>query len=191
MNIWEIDKLLLFIAFVIPGFISIRAYEMFFPGNSEDSSKKLIDAITYSCVNYGFLWPLIYWVEYIELSGIIYGAFYSFVLFFAPILWVSLWKRLRETQYVQKRLPHPANKAWDFVFSQRKCYWVIVTLNDGSKLAGKYGSNSFVTSSPYQEQIYLEESWELNSDGGFERPHEQTSGILIIADDISYLEFFE
>ncbi|EKO4006960.1 DUF6338 family protein [Vibrio fluvialis] len=191
MSIWEVDKLVLFIAFVIPGFISIRAYELFFPGNNEDSSKKLIDAITYSCVNYALLFPLIYWVENAQENIIIQVCFYSLVLFFAPVLWVYIWKRIRETQYVQDRLPHPANRPWDYVFSQRKPYWIIVTLKDGTKLAGKYGGKSFVSSCPNKEQIYLEQSWELNAEGGFERAHEQSSGVLIITDEISYLELFE
>jgi hypothetical protein len=31
MNIWEVDKLIIFIAFVIPGFISIKVYDLFVP----------------------------------------------------------------------------------------------------------------------------------------------------------------
>lgn len=191
MNIWEVDKLFLFIAFVIPGFISIRAYELFFPGNNEESSKKLIDAVTYSCINYALLFPLIYWVEQAQVSTVFQGVFYSWVLFFAPVLWVYIWKLIRQTQYVQDRLPHPVNRPWDYVFSQRKSYWIIVTLKDGTKLGGMYGGNSFVSSSPCKEQIYLEQSWELNDDGGFERAHEQSGGILVITDEINYLELFE
>ena len=191
VNIWEADKLLIFIAFVIPGFISIRSYELFFPGKNEESSKKIIDAITYSCVNYALLWPLIFWVESHDCNAIVYGAFYLLVLFFAPILWVYIWKTIRQTQYVQERLPHPENRPWDFVFSQRKSYWIIVTLKDGTQLAGRYDEKSFVSSSPNKEQIYLEESWELNDEGGFERAHEQSSGVLIVTDEISYLELFE
>lgn len=60
MNIWEADKLLLFIAFVIPGFISLKVYELLNPGIQKESSKQIIDAVTYSCVNYAILfWPIL------------------------------------------------------------------------------------------------------------------------------------
>lgn len=38
MDIWEVDKLILFIAFVIPGFIALKMYELIFPGEEKDSS---------------------------------------------------------------------------------------------------------------------------------------------------------
>jgi len=38
MEIWEIDKLVLFIAFVIPGFISIKCYQLLFPGTEKSAS---------------------------------------------------------------------------------------------------------------------------------------------------------
>lgn len=68
MPIWEIDKLLLFILFVIPGFISIKIYELLFPGQDKDSSKQIIDAVTYSCINYAILGWLIYSVETSKLN---------------------------------------------------------------------------------------------------------------------------
>ncbi|EHQ4639005.1 hypothetical protein U9F30_002746 [Salmonella enterica] len=66
----------------------------------------------------------------------------------------------------------------------------MVTLKDGKKIAGKYGANSFASSAPEPEQIYLEEHWVLNDDGGLERPRVSTLGILILSKDIEHLEFF-
>lgn len=193
MNIWELDKLFLFIAFVIPGFISIKAFELFFPSELTESSKKIVDAITYSCINYALLLLPIYWVESSCLSRIhpsLYIMFYVAVLFLAPLLWACIWKKLRESEFFQKNAPHPTQKPWDYVFSQRELYWVIVYLNDGTKIAGKYGTNSFSSSSPSHEQIYLEESWELNKDGGFERKHNETAGVIIVTSEISHVELF-
>jgi hypothetical protein len=194
LNIWEIDKLLLFIAFVIPGFISIKAFELFYPAQVKDGSKKIVDAITYSCVNYALLLLPIYWVESSELRTIspsLYVFFYVAVLFFAPLFWAFIWKKLRESQIFQNNAPHPTEKPWDYIFSQRKSYWVIVTLKDDVKIAGKYSSKSFASHAPSQEQIYLEESWELNSDGGFDRPHNESEGVIVLSSEISYIEFFK
>ena len=78
----------------------------------------------------------------------------------------------------------------DYVFSQRKPYWVIVTLKDGKKIAGRYDAASFASSIPHPEQLFLQENWELNSDGGFERARVETAGIIILATDIETVELF-
>ena len=193
MDIFEQDKLLLFIAFVIPGFISLKAYELLFPSQNTESSKQLIEAITYSCINYALLFWLIIFVESNNTKNthsFIYYLFYVFVLFIAPILWVVLWKKIRTSEFFQNNAPHPTQKPWDYVFNQREPYWVIVTLKDGTKIAGSYDSNSFSSNSPAEEQLYLEETWVLNDDGGFERPRESTKGVIILSSEMAHVELF-
>ena len=101
-----------------------------------------------------------------------------------------IWKKIRTSGSFQKNAPHPIQKPWDFVFSKRIPYWVIVTLKDDSKIAGSYDSKSFSSSAPAEEQLYLEETWVLNCDGGFERPRVNTKGILILASEMVSVEFF-
>lgn len=193
MKVWEVDKLFLFIAFVIPGFISIKVYELLFPTQQKDSSKQLIDAITYSCINYSLLlWPILE-VESSSLSQAhpsMYRIFYVMVMFVFPIIWVLIWKWVRTRSIFQKNAPHPTEKPWDYVFAKRKWFWVIVTLKEGDKIAGKYASASFASSAPAPEQIYLEECWVLNEDEGFERSRTNSAGIIILSDEISTIELF-
>src|SRR5690554_8094132 len=88
MDIWEIDKLALFLAFVIPGFISIKAYQLAFPGTERATSDQLVDAIAYSSINYALLIFPIISVESGTLRDecrTLYYLFYIFVLFIAPI----------------------------------------------------------------------------------------------------------
>ena len=194
MNIWEADKLILFIAFVIPGFISIKVYELLIPSQDKDSSRQVLDAITYSCINYGILIIPIMWAESSSFNQNhpgVYKLFYFFVLFVFPIIWVLLWKRIRSWDVFQDSVPHPTRKPWDYVFSKRKWYWVIVTLKNGEKIAGKYANQSFSSSAPADEQIYLEEAWVLNEDGGFDRPRSNTEGIIVVSNEISTVELFE
>ena len=191
MNIWELDKLYLFILFVVPGFIALKTYELCFPNIQKDSSKQLIDAVTYSCVNYAFMFLFIRWVEMSELKTQhpnLYVLFYFFVIFISPILLVLSWRKVRSTNLVQSKAPHPTGKPWDYVFSQREPYWVKVTLKDGQTLGGLYSSKSFASSNPEPEQIYLEQTWVLNEDGSFERAKNDTAGILILSAEISHVE---
>ena len=69
MDIWSADKLILFIAFVIPGFLSIKFYQLVFPGTIRSATDQLIDAIAYSCINYALLFWAIVYVEDQELRA--------------------------------------------------------------------------------------------------------------------------
>ena len=93
MSIWAVDKLQLFIMFVIPGFISIKTYELLYPSQIRDSSKQVIDAITYSCVNYALLYWLIISLEgqtgadsFKLVHPNLYILFYIFVLLIFPVI---------------------------------------------------------------------------------------------------------
>ena len=91
MDIWDENKILIFIAFVVPGFIAIKFYELLYPSRFADSSKQIIDAISFSCLNYAFLIFPIYLVESHGISysnPVLYAFFWTFVLFVAPVLWV-------------------------------------------------------------------------------------------------------
>ena len=192
-DIWQPDKLALLICFVIPGFITLKVYELLVPSTPRESSKQLIDAVAYSCINYALLFAPIYVVETHSVRAnhpVLYAIFYAVVLLVAPATWPWLWKKWRLTESALKRLPHPTEKPWDHVFNQRKHYWIIATLRDGTKIGGRYADSSFVSCTPAQEQIYLEEVWELNGDGGFERCRAKTCGMIIMGSDLLTLELF-
>ncbi|MBN1378323.1 MAG: hypothetical protein JXA04_03725 [Gammaproteobacteria bacterium] len=191
MDIWEIDKLVLFLAFVVPGFISIKVYQLAFPGTERATSDQLIDAIAYSSINYAIL---IFPIVFVEKSNLkvdcstLYYLFYVFVLFLAPIVWVLLWKYLRTRDFFQRNAPHPTAKPWDYVFAQRKPYWIKVVLKDGTTIGGRYGEKSFASSAPAPEQLYLEETWVLDKDGAFVRVKNESAGVIILSSEISYIE---
>lgn len=193
MDIWDANKLLLFIGFVIPGFVTLKTYELLLPAASKESAQQLIDAVAYSCINYALLlWPIaaVETTQFYSAHPRLYVAFYVFALLVAPVLWAVAFKLFRTTTIAQKILPHPLGKPWDYVFGQRKPYWIILTLKDGKQIAGRYDDSSFASSAPAPEQIYLEEAWVQNAEGGFERPRADTAGIMVLGLDVVTVEFF-
>lgn len=193
MDIWEVNKLALVIAFVIPGFLSLKTYALFGLQAPRDSTQQLIDAIAYSSINYALLlWPILEveaanWIHTYPSS---YFGFYAFVILVAPVMWALIWRGFRSTQILQRFLPHPTDKPWDYVFRKRLPYWIIATLKDGRQVAGRFGSESFATAAPSSEQLYLEEAWVLNDVGGFERPRIDTAGILVLGSEVATVELF-
>ncbi|ENV3745351.1 MAG TPA: hypothetical protein DEF87_16855 [Enterobacter asburiae] len=193
MDIWDTNKLVIFIAFVIPGFLSMKLYSVLHPNVQLDTSKTVIEVVTYSCINYAIWLIPIYLFEKSQYGAthlITYMLFYLCVLFVSPIILTLLFVWMRSWKWLCNLLPHPTGRAWDYYFGLRMSSWVIVTLKDGNKIAGKYSADSFSSSSPNPEQLYLEENWVINADGGFERARTDTLGILILSKDIEHIEFF-
>ena len=191
MNIWELDKLTIFIIFVIPGFISLKTYETLNPFQSKDSSQQVIDAITYSSINYAVLLVPLYYLEIPNTKNnfsIFHILLYFFTLFIFPVIIALFWNWVRRQDFVQSKIPHPVQKPWDWVFSKRKSYWVKVTMKDGEVVGGLYAEDSFTSSAPAEEQIYLQESWKINEKKGFEEAKTRTQGIIVLASEIKYLE---
>ena len=198
MSIWDVDKLQIFIMFVIPGFVSIKTYELLYPSQLRDSSKQIVDAVTYSCVNYAVLYWFIVDIEtntgtdsLKSVHPTLYALFYIFVLLVFPVILTLTWKKLRESKTFKMNLPHPTEKPWDYIFAQNRFFWVKVILKDGTTIAGYFGGKSFASSAPAEEQIYLEQTWKLSQDGSFERAVNNTAGVIILTSEISHIELRE
>lgn len=172
----------------------MKMYSVIQPGAHKDSSKAILDVVTYSCINYAILLPAIFSVERYGIyhsNPFWYYVFYFFALLVFPASLPGILIKLRKLDFVKQRLPHPTGKPWDYFFSLGVPCWVIVTLKDGQKIGGRFDSGSFASSSPENEQIYLQEHWVLNDDGGFERERTDTLGIIILSNEIVTVELFK
>lgn len=192
MEILEPNKIYFFILFILPGFISVKTYHLLYPSSAKDAKDLIIDTLVYSCINYGILGLPIYYIynNFITTFSI-FDIYIALVFIFAlfPVIWVLLWKKIRESNLLQCITPHPTALPWDYIFRKRECYWVTITLKNGKLIGGLYGENSFASNSPLAPEIYLEEKWILDDSGDFERKVNNTSGIWIKNDEISHIEF--
>lgn len=191
MNVWSLDSIFIFIAFVIPGFVALKAYELFLPAPQRPSSGKVLDAITYSCALYAIAGAPLYWMlasQSVTSSPRLFITVLVFVLFIIPVLASYLWSHIRKSRFLQDIAPHPTLKPWDYVFSQRKPYWVKIYTTDDHIYAGKFGGRSFASSAPAEEEIFLEESWIVNPKGGLERPKNDTAGVIVLKGQIRAVE---
>jgi hypothetical protein len=64
-------------------------------------------------------------------------------------------------------------------------------LKNGRKVGGWFGGKSFASSYPNTPELYLEEAYHINADGGFDEPFQKSDGILITESEISTIEFFK
>jgi hypothetical protein len=114
-----------------------------------------------------------------------------FLLIGVPALWPIVFLQLRKHLWASDRIASPNARVWDDIFAKRTPYWVIVHLKDQRRIGGLYAGKSFTSHSPAPPEIYLEQVWHVDADGGFTgKMVDSTSGIPVIGTEIQALEFF-
>jgi hypothetical protein len=210
-DVWNLNSIALLLVFFVPGFITLWVYDFFTAAPRRDWSQSVLEVVAYSLLNYLALsWVSIFlnpgglslysWISLIANSDafyntygpVVYYAFFVLALFILPVVWVFVIIRLRASSYFHKYVNMAIPKPWDYMFGKRVPYWVILHLKDGSKIGGKFdkASDSFASSYPASEQIYLGEVWKLDENGKFVEKA-QNGGLLIFGEQIYAVEFFE
>ncbi|HEJ2440308.1 hypothetical protein FEP39_05673 [Burkholderia multivorans] len=192
MDITTPDKLLLAVLFVIPGFVAMKTYAILTSGPRLDASKAIVDAVAFSCCNYAvFALPIygMYRGAWATQHAIAYAVVWGCILLIGPVLCAFGVFALRRAKWLARWLPHPVDRAWDYVFGQREPFYLIITLTSGKRIGATYGSNSFASSYPADPEIYVEEAWDVDDTEGFIRRHVQTRGLLISGSTIESIEF--
>jgi hypothetical protein len=104
------ETLALFLLFFVPGFISLKTYDLFVPGERRDFSKSIYEAVAYSALNLGVLfWPFD-WVLSADLGrGWWYASWFCALVVF-PAAWpvLGLWRRQK---FIARRLRNPNPRA--------------------------------------------------------------------------------
>jgi hypothetical protein len=194
MNPFMSETIRLIFIFFMPGFISMKVYSLIVPSEPIDFSKSLLEAVSFSCLNFAILFAPIFAIhtgDFQLIHPIWYYIAAFIILLVAPVIWPILYSEIIATSFFKRRIIHPIHKPWDYVFSNKKPYWVIVHLKDGRRIGGLYMYNSFSSSYPASEQIYLEELWQLDKEGKFIKKIEQSNGIIISADNFQSIELFQ
>ena len=194
MNIWELDKVFLFLVLVLPGFISLKVYDLVIASEKRDFSKSIIESICFSVLNFSALSVLLVYIstsDFVANHPVQYWASIILIFLIMPILWPFIFLRISNTAYLKKYILSPYKQPWDYVFSKKEVMWVVLHMKNGRVIRGKYGKKSFASSYPSERQIYLEELWKGGSNGGIKSKVKRTSGVIISQDEISHIEFFK
>ena len=67
---------------------------------------------------------------------------------------------------------------------------MLVTLRDGTQVAGYFGDESMASSDPAYRDLYLENVYTIQEDGQWE-PRDDSRGIYIEGSQIVFIEFFD
>jgi hypothetical protein len=178
----SIDNLKMVILFVAPGFISLKVWGLLNSSPRFRLSESLIEAVIYSAFNaLFFVWffNLLNQVNYVLAYGVIY--------IILPVIWPVLVYHISKLRFFRTKL---TPTAWDYYFNLGKACFVLIHLKNGDMVGGLYGGNSFASSYPEKEDLYLEELWTVDVEGKFQAKVENTSGLLVNFEEIKLIEFF-
>lgn len=197
-------ELLILLLFVVPGFV-YQTMRIFVRGrlpSDTDLSTRIVRAIV-SSVIFGLVYLLIFGKALVEASrgqGAAFehprvGAVLA-LLFGLAIPAASALVRLPRSEGIQRlaeRLPQiqrfdPTPTGWDKMFQNAEVCFVRVLTKDGRWIAGFYGSASYATSYPEEQQLFLEKAFHVSENGVIGEEVENTRGVLVSCVDISLME---
>ena len=198
----NLDAIRVIILFIIPGFISQYIIGSSIPRRHQSANGVLLEAILFSCINYAlFGWPLLLapgvYPKLIEQHAVWVLVGWATVLLITPIGIGLIFSWLINKQKLTGlygllglRYTDPIPRAWDYYFGQRKQGWVRVTFNDGTMIAGFLGTQSFASSFPSPEDLYLEKVYQIDENGVLsDEPLPGSGGVWIQGNQIKFMEF--
>ena len=194
MDSLSLDKIPLLLIFFVPGFISLKVFDLLVPGEKRNWQGALFEAVGFSCINFA----LTFWVFFLINSADFYRRqrFWYYlihfgILFILPIVWAILLNALLKLNFFVGKIVELIPTAWDYFFSQRKACWILIRLKSGDLIGGLYGVGSFSANFPYNQDIYISEVWKISETGQFLERIPQTKGTWIPKASIELMEFFD
>ncbi len=199
MKLENITDLYFVLSIFIPGFIYNGVLRQFIP--LHDSTIKetvLLRLLTATAFNYAICSPLIYFFLYrADLFPIYWRAAVWFVvIFLAPIILALTRAKIIQSvrpeflwKWLKLRSINPIPTGWDWIFSRAGTCFVLITLKDGTEIAGYFGGDSMASSDPDRRDIYIEKLYTVPADGS---PWVEVGGSLgmqVQGDQIAYIEF--
>jgi hypothetical protein len=186
------------LAVFVPGFIYNGVLRQFVPlYESTQKETILIKLLTATAVNYALCLPLIYigyHSDFVGFNGRL--AIWVFVVLVAPTMMA-----LVRAHFVQQddlgwlfrvlrlRPISPIPTGWDWIFGRTGPCFVLITLTDGTEIAGYFGPNSMASSDPGRKDIYIEKVYRVPDDGTAWTEVSGSLGMHIDGSQISYVEF--
>lgn len=187
--------------FIVPGFILYSTLQSLVPRsklNIVNSTLKFLTATLVHHILWSWLIYLMFNNEYFSKSIAKFYLSSILITIISPCLLGLALAKLNDKTTLIRLLQgigyspiDPIPTAWDYKFSKvHSKSWVVVSLKDGNIFYGKFSTKSFSSSETLERDLYIEEVYILGKDKEWIK-REKTDGILIISDQIKYIEFFK
>ena len=192
-GILSLENLSIVMAFVVPGFIALSVRSQFITGIAAfDPRERLLSYVAISVVYGTLVLRLVGPAQILNSTWIFLLVLFIGPVFLGVILGINI-----QNDFFRRVLSslglftvHPVPTAWDWKFGRSlKEQWVLATLKNGVSFAGLYGRESFAAFSPEERDLYIQWIYDINEDGTWSFAGKK--GVLITADEVSTIEFWE
>jgi len=102
---------------------------------------------------------------------------------------VQAWRVAAAKKLHTQRAWDPTPSAWDFAFSKGTAGWVRVQLSDGRWLGGWFSSNSYASSYPNPQELFVEVGYLIDENGTFTTDVHAPGGLFIRCTDALSVDF--
>ena len=194
-EIKSIEQLSLILGYIVPGLIIMWIRAQFLTGRMAPHRDALLSYFTLSVVYLalqgavttlatGSAAPLSdqsrYWLPISLMGALCFGCLIGINAAFG-------WSR-QILALCGISLPHVLDSAWDWKFSKFAPSLVLITLKDGSTVAGWCGENSFIGSKAKDPDIYIEQVYDIDEQNNW-MARAENKGIYIAGGEIRSIEF--
>lgn len=201
MTLNSFDSVFYTLSFIVPGFILQSILSVFVPRKSVPTQISFIRFLTLSCFNYAFCSWLIYLIFQSEVfltHPIRTALAWAYIILLSPILLGLISGYFSQKEFIRKIFfsiglnpIHVIPTAWDYKFSNiKEAVWLLVTLKDGSTVAGLFGAKSFASSETDERDLYIQDVFRIPDKGQWERVT-NNAGIWVKGDQIKHIEFWD
>jgi hypothetical protein len=192
-----VEQLLAFAMLVVPGFISLRIYEMKRGGESRKANEYLVDVIVYSFVTdlvaFGALALVSAFVPpAAQAATKIVVGLVSFAA--VPIGLAVGWFEFRARMVRGGIVPDTASNSWYALFQRAAkegvALAVVLTMRDGRKIGGRLRNPEQTASRMEGDDVLLDEVWTIDQDRArFLEAVQGSFGMLVHKADCETIEF--
>ncbi len=188
----SVNSLYLILVFIVPGFIALSVRSQFITGRIPSENKaSLLSYLTISVIYGALVLPVVDPALIQDSRLVWFGVVFVGPIFLGLLLGINIQKDLVR-RFLNRFGLYPAHAiptAWDWKFNGMAEQWVLVTLKDGTRFAGFYGVQSFVSSNSDERDMFIQWIYDIAEDGTWTPPKSER-GVLIAAEEIRTIEFW-
>lgn len=200
MEIKSAADLFYIVAVFVPGFIYNAVLLNFVPlRQNKETELILLRFLTITAISYAVSSPLIYLLifkQFCQYQPVLQAFLWFFIIFLVPIILALIHAKIIQKdglgwlyRWLDLRPINPVPTGWDWIFSRTSPCYLLVTLTDGTEIAGYFGTQSMASSDPERRDIYLEMVYTIPEDGGPWQEVDRSLGMYIANTQISSIEF--
>jgi CDP-diglyceride synthetase len=189
------------VAVFVPGFIYCGVISTFVPLRAlKERESLLLRYLTATAFNYAILSPLIYLlvIGYKPDNPVAQSVAWFFILFVSPVVLAMVRAKIIQRnglgwfyERLGLRAISPIPTGWDWIFSTTDPCFVLITLIDGTEIAGYFGKKSMASSDPDHKDIFIQLVYTVPANGGPWVALPGSLGVHIDGAQIGYMEFRE